>query len=256
MQLSAAPGRKLPPAFINHTPRLHEAIELQALRAGPNMIPPAGMAFAAGPLYTNALMGQAPSIAEREQARKASSTILREDSIRIESETDSQSELWSIHQYVLITTPGPIWLLIARTKSVRTDQAPYNDMNTQHSLTRLPRENASYDLSQFLRKTGPPPPHRRPSGSSRSSTSRNGRGFFRSKQKQRDPPAIELGPFLPYVVLQIHTILGTDSPPESYKIQGACFRASNRKSPQQVSTCHRGRDRAITYVAKAPNTWH
>jgi hypothetical protein len=115
MQLSAAPGRKLPPAFINHTPRLHEAIELQALRAGPNMMPPASMAFAAGPLYTNALMGQAPSIAEREQARKASSTILREDSIRIESETDSQSELWSIHQYGLITTPGLMWLLTAHS---------------------------------------------------------------------------------------------------------------------------------------------
>jgi hypothetical protein len=58
---------------------------------------PAGMPFGAGPLYTDAIMGQTPSVAEREYARKVSSTILREDSIRIESEVSSRPDSWSIH---------------------------------------------------------------------------------------------------------------------------------------------------------------
>jgi hypothetical protein len=45
-------------------------------------------AFGAGPLYTNAVMGHAPSSQQRDYARKASSTILGEDSIKVELHDD------------------------------------------------------------------------------------------------------------------------------------------------------------------------
>lgn len=103
-------------------------------------------------------MGQASSsVFERDSIRKASGSILREDTIQIEEQTGniSRPDSWSIH-------------------CDRTDQAPYlstppedrkigDGMNTTLSLPRLPRDNASHDLAFFLRTTGPTAPHRRPS---------------------------------------------------------------------------------------------
>ncbi|KAK5115390.1 hypothetical protein LTR85_009850 [Meristemomyces frigidus] len=110
-----------------------------------------GMAVGAGPLYTNAIMGQAPSAVERENIRKASSSILREDSILIEEESGeaSRPDSWSMHYSC-------------------SNQAPYASskddiMMTQTSFLTLPRDNASHDLAFFLRTTGPTAPHRRPS---------------------------------------------------------------------------------------------
>ena len=114
------------------------------------MIHQTTMALGAGPLYTNAVMGQGPSAAEREHARKASSTILREDSIHIEeSENVSLADSWSMHFDC-------------------TTQAPYTpaqkgSMIPRSNMPRPTRENALYDLAQFLRTTAPLPPHRRPS---------------------------------------------------------------------------------------------
>lgn len=108
------------------------------------------MALGAGPLYTNAIMGQRPSAAEREHARKASSTILREDSIRIEeSENVSPTDSWSMHFDC-------------------TTQAPYSltqkgNMVPRSDLPHLARENPLNELAQFLQSTGPVAPHRRPS---------------------------------------------------------------------------------------------
>lgn len=108
------------------------------------------MAVGAGPLYTNAIMGQAPSAVERENVRKASSTILREDSILIEEESSdvSRPDSWSLN-------------------CDDTSQAPYtigkdDKMMTSTSLLTLPRENASHELAWFLKNTGPTAPHRRP----------------------------------------------------------------------------------------------
>lgn len=115
------------------------------------MFGPTSMAIGAGPLYTNAVMGQAPSATERENARKASSSILRRKSIQIEeSENFSRPESWSMHFDC-------------------TNQAPYSakddddDMITQTSLLRLPHDNPSHALAEFLRTTGPTATHRRPS---------------------------------------------------------------------------------------------
>ena len=114
------------------------------------MIHQTAMALVAGPHYTNAVMGQGPSAAEREHARKASSTILREDSIHIEeSENVSLADSWSMH--FDSTTQAPYAPAQKRTMSPRSD------------VPRPARENALYDLAQFLRTTAPVPPHRRPS---------------------------------------------------------------------------------------------
>ena len=145
------------------------------------MVGPTGMAFGAGPLYTRAVMGQGPSAAEREHARKASSTILREDSIYVEeSDNTSQPDLWSMHYDC-------------------TSQAPYsprpNDqMMTQASLLHLPKENASHDLAFFLRTTGPTAPHRRPSKIESPRRAVAGRKdalrFLKIKQKRRQAPFV------------------------------------------------------------------
>lgn len=60
-----------------------------------------GFSFSAGPMYTNAIMGQAISAQAREQALKAGSSILREDSVHVEElETPripSRPDSWSMH---------------------------------------------------------------------------------------------------------------------------------------------------------------
>jgi hypothetical protein len=163
MQPSAHPHRRTPaPAFIDHTPRLARDFEITAL-ASPSQSPDmfsgaAGMgmaAFGAGPLYTNAVMGQAPSSQQREYARKTSSTILREDSIKVELHDD-------IHASFGEQESRPDSLHYART-----DQPPYvkdadDTMMTQTSLLHLPKGNASHDLAYFLKMTGPNAPSRRP----------------------------------------------------------------------------------------------
>lgn len=115
------------------------------------MVNHTAMAFGAGPLYTNAIMGQGPSAAEREHARKASSTILREDSIVIEeSENISLTDSFSMHFHC-------------------TNQAPYSSsgrdgMVPRSALLHPATANPLFeDLAHFLRNTAPPPPHRRPS---------------------------------------------------------------------------------------------
>jgi hypothetical protein len=113
------------------------------------MINHTAMALGADP-FTQAIMGQGPSAAEREHARKTSSTILREDSIRVEeSENVSLADSWSMHFDC-------------------TTQAPYSTVGKDHKIPRtdLPRgskENPLYELALFLRNTGPLAPHRRPS---------------------------------------------------------------------------------------------
>ena len=108
------------------------------------------MALGAGPLYTKAILGQGPSAAEREHARTASSTILREDSIRVvESENVSLADSWSMHFDC-------------------TTQAPYSTVDKDVKIPRadLPRgskESPLFELAHFLRNTGPLAPHRRPS---------------------------------------------------------------------------------------------
>ena len=170
-------------AFVGHRHRPHEITASGSSQAGPEMIGPTGMAFRAGPLYTNAIMGQAPSVTEREQARKASCTIRREDSIHVEeSENTSRPESWSIHFDC-------------------TNQAPYQSeptskMMTQSSLPRLLKENASHDLAFFLRTTGPTAPHRRASKVERQQraapTPKNALRFLRIRQKPPSNPTAQL----------------------------------------------------------------
>ncbi|KAK5131736.1 hypothetical protein LTR08_000625 [Meristemomyces frigidus] len=150
MQLSGGYRRHPAPAFVDHTPKEFEITPFSPPPT-PEMFGPTGMAVGAGPLYTNAVMGQVPSAVERENFRKASSTILREDSILVEEEPGegSQPDWWSLH-------------------CDDTTSAPYSSdkderMMTQTSLLNLPRDNASHDLAFFLRTTGPTAPHRRPS---------------------------------------------------------------------------------------------
>lgn len=108
------------------------------------------MAVGAGPLYVNAVMGQAPSASQRDHVRETSLQITARHDIDIEeSEQPSRPDSWSLHYD-------------------RTDQAPYstgvpNTMMTQTSLLNLPKGNPSRDLAFFLTTTGPSPPHRRPS---------------------------------------------------------------------------------------------
>lgn len=108
------------------------------------------MPLVAGPFYTNAIMGQGPSAAEREHVRKASSTILREDSIRVEeSEKLSPADSWSMHFDC-------------------TNQAPYCAAGKENlrprSDVRLPAKDTPLrEMAKFLRESGPTPPHRRPS---------------------------------------------------------------------------------------------
>lgn len=168
MQLSAHAHRhKASTAFLDHTPRPYEIrTTLKPLHSSDvdSKSDTASMGFAAGPLYTNAIMGQIPSAQQREDLRKASSTIFREDSIKVELLDDvntaddlSRQDSFSIHHAC-------------------TDQAPYtndrdDEMMTQNSLLVMPRKAASHDLAQFLRTTGPMAPHRRPSKVDRSKRS-------------------------------------------------------------------------------------
>lgn len=163
MQLSAHPHRRTPaPAFIDHTPRLPGDYEIIA-RASPSQSSDmfsgaAGVgvaALAAGPLYTNAVMGQTPSAQQREHVRKASSTIVREDSIKVELHDDLHASLGEQE-----SRPDSLHY-------ARTDQPPYvngtdDKMMTQTSLLHLPKSNASHDLAYFLKTTGPNAPSRRP----------------------------------------------------------------------------------------------
>lgn len=174
MQLSGTQHRNQASVFVNDTPRF-EITTLEPSQFNSEMVGPTSMAFGAGPLYTRAMMGQAPSAIERENARKASSTILREDTICVEeSDNLSRPDSWSMHYDC-------------------TDQAPYSpnvddSMMTQASLLHLPKENASHDLAFFLRTTGPTAPHRRPSKIENprrnAHTPKNALRFLRSKQKQ------------------------------------------------------------------------
>lgn len=108
------------------------------------------MAVGAGPLYVNAVMGQAPSAAQRDHVRKTGLQITTRHDIDVEeSEQPSRPDSWSMHYD-------------------RTDQAPYSlnssaDMLTQTSLLNLPKDNPSRELAFFLKTTGPTAPHRRPS---------------------------------------------------------------------------------------------
>ena len=139
------------------------------------------MTIGAGPLYTNAVMGQAPSAAARELARKESSVILRRDSIQIEESSNaSRPDSWSVHYDC-------------------TDQAPYSTIwdgrgRGRASSLHLPPENPSHDLALFLRLTGPTAPHRRPSQLLyRSGRELGKRGtFFSWKQRFRRSPSVTL----------------------------------------------------------------
>ena len=132
------------------TTRDCEITKLNSFLFDPGVINNTAMAFGAGPLYTNAIMGQTPSAAEREQARKASSTILREDSIRVEeSDNVSLPDSWSMH-------------------FDDTNQAPYSTVDKEPTGARTDlhwttRHGSMRPLVNFLRDTGPVPPHRQPS---------------------------------------------------------------------------------------------
>jgi hypothetical protein len=172
MQPSGLHRRQPAPTFVNHTPKTFEITAPGSPSQSPEMFGPAGMAVGAGPFYTNAIMGQAPSATtaafdERDSVRKASGTIIREDfSIRIEEEYPRRQQQ-QLDSGIELSSPDS-WSL----NFAYTDQAPYcssdsrdgdTKMMTQQSLPRLPRENKSYDLAYFLRTTGPTAPHRRPS---------------------------------------------------------------------------------------------
>lgn len=137
-------------AFVRRTSRDFNIPPPDSSNFGIRMVNQPAMAFGAGPLYTNAIMGQGPSAAEREHARKASSTIFREDSILVEeSENVSRPDSWSLHFDC-------------------TDQPPYSNTEKEDLESRTEKNpaessNCTYELSHFLRSTGPVPPHRQPS---------------------------------------------------------------------------------------------
>lgn len=180
MQPTGFHRRNQAPIFVNHTPRF-EITALNPSQPGPEMLGQTAMAIGAGPLYTNAIMGQGPSAIERENARKANSTILRQDTITIEKtarieepESLSRPDSFSMHFDC-------------------TDQEPYcpqsdSKMLTQSSLLGIPRDNASYDLADFLKITGPSAPHRRRSKADRprhvSLKPKNALRFLRPKHKK------------------------------------------------------------------------
>lgn len=150
-------------SFTNHTPRSWEISPIDPSQSpGPSDMFGAstGMNIGSNLHYLDD-MGQAPSAAEREEVRKASSTIFREDSIVRQVEVSREYELptlsredsWSMH-------------------CAYTDQAPYSNAKSYHgdskmmtstSMLHLPKGNASKELVDFLRRTGPSEPHRRPS---------------------------------------------------------------------------------------------
>lgn len=170
------------PGFVNHTPKEFEITTCSPSQS-PETAEGSSMAFGAGSPYTNFAMGQGGSVVGQDNIRKASSSILREDSIQIEEEFSNASrpDSWSLH-------------------CDRTDQAPYfhdshkdSRMNTSLSINRLPKDNASHDLAFFLRTTGPSAPHRRPSKAEhpgRAAAPKNAFRFLkRQKRSGASPPA-------------------------------------------------------------------
>lgn len=187
MQLSVLHRRKQTPNFHDHTLK-----DVETTVSDPwssfNMFGVEGLPFAAGALYTNAIMGHTPSALEREKARKASSTILREDLIVVEESED------------IIPTPDSFSL-----HHVCTTQAPYSTSANGETTTdgqRLthadpPNEHTnSYDLAIFLRETGPTELHRKPSKADRPkravSASRHALRFFRLGGTKRPPPPVSV----------------------------------------------------------------
>jgi hypothetical protein len=151
------------------------------------MLGQTAMAIGAGPLYTNAIMGQAPSAIERENARVASSTILRQDTITIEESPRIEGPP-KLKEPESLSRPDSFSMHFDCT-----DQAPYSPetngrMITQSSLLGIPRTNASHDLAFFLKTTGPTAPHRRPSKVDRPrqavAAPKNALRFLRLKQKK------------------------------------------------------------------------
>jgi len=107
------------------------------------------LSMGAGPSYTNAFLGQSPSGLERDQVRKKSFNILRQDDIVIEkSDAASPPESCSLHYD-------------------RTDQAPYSldgeaRMSVEGTSSHGTHKFDSEKLIEFLRITGPKAAHRRP----------------------------------------------------------------------------------------------
>lgn len=143
MQLTGQRRRTPAPTFVNHTTRDFE------ITASNTSQSPQGDTYHDNTLVGTgtATMGSSSSSTAHatEELRRASSTILREDSILQVSHPKSgelsRPDSWSMHFDC-------------------TDQAPYasskNDkMMTQTSLLTLPKTNASHDLAHFLRSTGP-----------------------------------------------------------------------------------------------------
>lgn len=106
----------------------------------------------AGQLWTNSSMGKSQSIFDRDKFNSINSHDM---SIQIREETQQPGEL---------SRPD--------SRSLHydyTDQAQYacnkdeNAMISATSQLTLPTSNASHALAHFLRTTGPPAPHRRPS---------------------------------------------------------------------------------------------
>ena len=134
------------------------------------------MAFGAGPLYTNAILSQTVSAAEREHARKASCTILREDSILVEdTETISQPGSHTISWDC--TTQAPCSTIADETKPI------------EETILPLPKESPSYDMAHFLRTTSPPSPHDSPSKTEHQQKTNTApkRAFHFIKFKRRRP---------------------------------------------------------------------
>lgn len=178
------------PTFVDHTPKEFEIIPINPSQS-PEIFGSSNMPLKIALPYSNSIMGQGPSVLERDGARKPSGSILREDSIKIEEETGdvSRPDSWSIH-------------------CARTDQAPYltgkrqkddDDMNTTTSLPRVPRDNASHDLAFFLRTTGPTAPHRRPSKVEHPGRAAAPKTALRFFKRQKRSPVPHTAPFDRYI---------------------------------------------------------
>ncbi|KAF2159535.1 hypothetical protein M409DRAFT_60747 [Zasmidium cellare ATCC 36951] len=210
MQLSAVQQQRRKanvPTFANHTPRAWEITATDPSSQSPGLPDmfgaPTGMTIGAEPGYC-VNMGQAPSSSsssnayERERIRKASSTILREDSIQQRFESASTTTT-DEHYWSSTTVP------LSREDSWSmnydcTTQAPYSnsskrddDMITQSSLVNLPHSAKSYDLAFFLRTTGPTAPHRRPSKVEPPKRSVSGKNAFRflKRGQKRDVTPVQ-----------------------------------------------------------------
>lgn len=163
MQLAVVPHRNPRPSFANHTPRAWEitAIDPSQFPTSSDMFGPTGTT-----LVSATIMGQGPSRTERETIRDASSTIFRQDSIQ-QTEEESlytlppfeRDDSFSIHYGCTNQAPYSNYTDARLPHDIANDN---DNMMTQTSLSRLPRDNASHDLAFFLRTTGPTAPHRKP----------------------------------------------------------------------------------------------